>query len=613
MADTTGNQNLAIATNGTSHVPTATSPDACWLADKKTVVPFPNYVATKGSVHGGTTKTFIANQTVWIAPATIGPPSDPAHAGVGKGVASGTYRDVAKATSWSKDVKMEGQFVVRTGDATTQNKGNTTGKVLGSPLEAAADAAARLRKLACTIVSLDGACKHQGRKLGPPPGSPGAEPSYLEVLGGDEIELTAVRKDVHQNPEAPGRCTQAIHTVWVATRSASGEEAQKKKEVAKDAFKVGGALTEIKGLGVGGLGANATESSVEHGKLKVSEKSVGDFTKRSEGEANSYKRFDAPNRAGGSDKRFGAGGGRSIETGLPVGPLKPFSGGNNDLIKAARLWRALLDPPTITVAASACSGSKTAVLRVFPYGPFKFDLFSDKIKEVVDKIKRAADVGEKLGDAFGQPVKIRFLEGPAITFSIEYKELTKDFTTRDGRALYRVQVRRNWKIEAKFECLVAASLKFTMPLANFLGVVGAAAGKILKAMGLEGNVFMKLVLEFNPAGNLQWNEYDEWTAELKAEVVFTFAAGLEILAKIAEVTVYGYSKCTVEFSDPRVERGYLFGCTVKGGVQFGVKGAARVNLWAFETSKDFDWKPEWAKWPKDPGPGFFLPLVPEPV
>jgi hypothetical protein len=665
MGDTTGNQDVAIATNGSSHVPTAGPPDVCLLADKKTPVPFPNFVASSGNVQGGTTNTFIVDQVVWTQPAVVGPPSDPAHAGVGKGVASGTYRDEAKATSWSRDVKMEGSFVVRTGDGTTQNKANTTGNVMGAPLAAKADAAAEYKKLLCTIVKLDGECRH-GRKLGLRAGAKKGEPNYLEILGGDVVKLEVERKDVHLDPPGPGNCTEGIHTKWVATRSASGEkEKVEKKEQSKDAFEVSGKLTQITGFG-----AKANEGSVEVGKTKVAEKSVGDFSKRSDGEADTYKRFDSPNRAGGSDGRYRENGGRSVEKGLPVPgnmpwpvPKRVMTGANNDLLKAARLWRALTDPPTIIVSASACSGSKTATLKVFPFGPFKLDLMSDKIEKLADRIKRAAQLGEKLGNAFGQPVKLRFLEGPALTFSCEYKELKKNYLSKPAaplaaarkaaqslaashpgavsavkgyaanhasasralsaakakgkhltstKMLYRVQVRRSWKLEFKFECLVAASLQFTVPLANFLGVAGAVVAKIVKLVGLEGNFFCKFQLEFNPSGNVSWNEYDVWGGAVKSEVVFTFSAGIQVYARIAEFTVYGYAKCTVEFTGPNVVPGYLFGVNVNGGIQCGIKGAARVNIWKYEASKDFDWKPDWLKWPREEGEGFLLPLVPEP-
>jgi hypothetical protein len=621
MADTTGNQDVAIAHNGSSHVATAGPPDVCLLADKKTPVPFPNFAPTSGNVSGGTTNTFITMQYVWIQPAVIGP-SNPAHAGVGKGVASGTYRDVAKATSWSRDVKMEGSFVVRTGDGTTQNKANTTGSVLGAPLAAKTDAAAALKKLMCTIVALEGECKH-GRKLGLPAGATSGEPNYLEILGGDEVKLEAKRKDLHANPEEEGHCSEGIHTKWLATRTFSGDkEKVEKAEQSKDKFEVGMPLTEIKGIGPG---CEANEKSLEAGKLKAQEKSVGDFTKREDGDAKTYKMFDAPNRAGGSDGRFSEGGGRSIEKGAPlgevpgvgsipgVGKMRALTGRNNDILKAARLWRALKDPPVVVVSAAACSGAKAVTLKVFPFGPFKLDLFSGKIEETVDKIKRVLDVGQKLADAFGQPIQIRFLEEPALTFSIEYKELKKDVTTKEKKQLYKVQVRRAWMLEFKFGCFLAFSIKFTAPIPNFLGVAGAVVAKICKAIGVEGNVFFKVELKLNPSANVQWDEYDEKKLDLKAEVGLTFSAGVEAYCKCAEFTMYGYAQFTITFNEPQTAPGYLLGCKVRGGIQLGIKGAARANVWRWEVSKEFDWKPDWLKWPKEEGEGFFLPLVPEPA
>src|SRR4051812_39583979 len=99
MSDTSGNTDLTIATNGTSHIAmTLGATDVCKLPNN-IPVPFPNWIKSQGMLHAGTTNTSIDNQPVWIQHSYLGPPSDPAHAGINKGVCSGTYRDIARATS----------------------------------------------------------------------------------------------------------------------------------------------------------------------------------------------------------------------------------------------------------------------------------------------------------------------------------------------------------------------------------------------------------------------------------------------------------------------------------------------------------------------------------
>jgi lysozyme family protein len=130
----TSNDKKDIATKGTLHVAFATWPDMCKVpALNMMPFPFPNWVLSKKLTKGATTKSFIADFPVWTSIGELGPPSEPAHFGTGGGVTSGTYRDVAMATSYSKDVFFEGNAAVRLNDTTTQNKANTTGLVLYGP------------------------------------------------------------------------------------------------------------------------------------------------------------------------------------------------------------------------------------------------------------------------------------------------------------------------------------------------------------------------------------------------------------------------------------------------------------------------------------------------
>ncbi|MFO0756254.1 MAG: glycosyl hydrolase 108 family protein [Byssovorax sp.] len=133
-ASTTTNDQKDIATKGTLHVAQATAPDVCKVPSMQMApMPFPNYVTSTKLTKGATTKSFIAGFPVWTSIGELGPPSEPAHIGTGGGVVSGTYRDVATPTSYSKDVFFEGNPVVRLNDTTNQNKANTVGIVVYGP------------------------------------------------------------------------------------------------------------------------------------------------------------------------------------------------------------------------------------------------------------------------------------------------------------------------------------------------------------------------------------------------------------------------------------------------------------------------------------------------
>jgi RHS repeat-associated protein len=136
------NQDKEIATQGSSHEAVATAPDLCRVPGVPPPVPFPNHVPSARLSAGATVRTTIGGAPIWTSAGQLGPPSEPAHAGVGGGVQSGTYRAEAKAITYSRDVLAEGNPVVRTGDRTTHNHGNTVGLVVAGGAGAFAGAPA---------------------------------------------------------------------------------------------------------------------------------------------------------------------------------------------------------------------------------------------------------------------------------------------------------------------------------------------------------------------------------------------------------------------------------------------------------------------------------------
>lgn len=562
MSDTSGNQDLAIATNGTSHVPMTMGPtDVCKLPNN-VPAPFPNFIAVKGNLQNGTTNTFIANQPVWIQRSTIGPTSDPGHAGVNKGVASGTYRGVAKATSWSKDVKKEGEFVVRTNDSTTQNNANTSGTVMGSPLSGNVDAQDQYKQLVCTITKLEGTCSH-GRDLGPPPGAKkDDEPNYLEVLGEDTVKFTSTREDLVTHAIDPG-CVKGIHTHWNATRT-------------------------------GGNGGNAPTKTEQKDSLKIYELGpslTGDPNNESDAKE-SRKGLQLP----GGVKVKGLEGQKEAEHAIA------------DIVQAAVLWDAIAHPVIIAVEATACSGKKAATIKVLPKGEFKFDLFDDSVKAGVEWLKKLLNLVERVGSFFGQPVTIKFLEKPKLEFVIQYKELTADkpakqmpYSLGTLGPYYKVQVRREWRLEFGFSPLIGGSAKFKAPIATAIPAVGSAAAVILKWVGAEGNVFIQIEVEFAPKGLVKWDEYDVIVVDVDAKLTTTFSVGVEVKVACVEMSVEGYIEGKVDFDNWGPRPGLLLACDMKGELQFGAKGSAKATFWGVKYSKEFEYKPECLKWGnKDP-------------
>jgi Toxin PAAR-like domain len=139
MSHTTYANGMSVCTKGTDDAAKNVPPDVCLTPDKKPISA-PNYIKTSNLGSGQTTRSMIAGHPVWTENGKLdAAPSEPAHAGVDGGVASGTYRGKAWATSWSPDVLFEGGGVVRMLDTTMQNDGNTTGRVM--PAEVAVSVA----------------------------------------------------------------------------------------------------------------------------------------------------------------------------------------------------------------------------------------------------------------------------------------------------------------------------------------------------------------------------------------------------------------------------------------------------------------------------------------
>ncbi|MFT3764217.1 MAG: DUF4150 domain-containing protein [Minicystis sp.] len=562
MSDTTGNQDLAIATNGTSHVAMTMGPtDVCKLPNN-VPSPFPNFIAIKGNLKDGTTNTFVANEPVWIQRSYLGPTSDPAHPGVNKGVASGTYRGIARATSWSKDVQKEGQYVVRTNDSTTQNNANTSGTVMGSPLTGSVEAQDQYKQLVCTITRLEGTCSH-GRDLGPPPGAKkDDEPNYLEVLGEDTVKFTSTREDLVTKTIDPG-CVKGIHTHWNATRT-------------------------------GGLGGTAETKTEQKDSLKIYELGpslTGDPNQESDA-ATARKGLQAP-------------GGIKVK-GIPNQDKAEKIVSN--IMQAAVLWDAIAHPVIIAVEATACSGKKAATIKVLPKGEFTFDLFDDSVKAGVEWLKKLLNLVERVGSFFGQPVTIKFLEKPKLKFIIQYKELTAD---KPAKAMpynlgtlgpyYKVQARRSWSLDFGFDPLIGGSAKFTVPIATAIPAVGSAVATVLKWVGAEGNVFIQIELNFAPHGIVKWDEYDVVSCDVSAQLTIMFSVGVEVKVVCVELSVQGYIDGKVTFDNWGPRPGLLLACDMKGELQLGAKGSAKATFWGISYSKEFDYKPDCLKWGnKDP-------------
>lgn len=171
MSSKTVNEDLLIVTQGSAHTLDTVAPtDLCFLVDKKTIVPYRNYIESSACDNAeATQKTLIRGFRIVHNKSRVGtdygkiPSTDDNFQGFGGGVANGqVYFKHANdyPGDHSKNVKVEGKWIVRTGDETQQNKRNCTGKFVEGNGGITEDELEALLNKGCTVESVSMVCDH---------------------------------------------------------------------------------------------------------------------------------------------------------------------------------------------------------------------------------------------------------------------------------------------------------------------------------------------------------------------------------------------------------------------------------------------------------------------
>ncbi len=588
------NHDKMIATTKSGHIALAfPATDTCWDASYETIVPGDNYIDTAHLGSGKTTKTFIHDANVWTAAGLIdAAPSDPAHAGVGGGLASGTYRKEAAPTSYSQDVKFEGNGVVRTMDSTTQNHANTKGLVDGGNVNGKVDNAADYLKKKCTIDTLVGQCGH-GRKLGAPPNAKADEAFFLDVLGGDTVTLTTTRKDLTAN--APAAC--AAHTAWLAQRTGITSVPYELRGVG-DTFVVSGIVMMDPWTG-GGLPLPTLDAPKDpdaqryadqkKAAQKRANKTGDDFigTSTSSGTANFQSQTMPPAPGGGQPVAANRAAqydayNKKLGTYVDDRAKQAFI---QDIAKAIAFWMIEREPPVVNVTALACGGAKHVVLRVFPSSALDFDLFTEALNAKFKLIKDLSAIVELISAKFGISASVKFLDSPNFKLSVEYKELTEDKNT-----FVKTQVRKSWSLTFSFDPFFEAGVKFTAPIlplvANFGTPALAAAVKwLMDKAGVALNFFAEIKLSINPNIKAVYDEYDDGYVTgpmCKLDVVFSIGFEVKLSAwGLAEARLYADFTLQLE-KWLKAPKPALVQADLTGYIQIGFKGFAKASFWGWD-------------------------------
>ena len=607
MADTVSNHDLAVVTKGTDHLAITQGPtDVCFDPTKTVPAPYVHFVPSTQLGAGQTTKTMIVGQPIVTKVAVIEPPAN-SHAGVGGGVASGTYNDNAKPTGASPDVKAEGNLVVRSTDPTTQNSANTTGAFTPPGLDPKLGADKEKQKARCTIVKVEGECaggdeKH-GRKLDFPPNSkPNGDGFYLEVLSTDTVTLTATRANAIE--KGGPLCPEGIHTTWVIDRSGGGEAPRKQTFTGKDVLVLDPAWFAIPSLdqlsaksGVGEDEQKATanqradinQQALDKTPVTPKEQKVLDRQAQNDPKIATKKVNYARNRENRREAdRETLTSAQEERNSKAITNLKAATEVLQTAAKVYVYWSYLSNPVTLQITELACSGSKNTTLKCFPAGKIEFDLFSEKIAENVAKIRGIASVLQRISEIFGKKGNFEFLVGPKLRLTLEYKELTKD-----GKGVVKSQCNRSWELAITFEKFIFFKSELTLPLLNFFGPMGYVANVFLNAIGIEGDAFIRLEIVINPKLAGTWDEYNEWQiGQFSVEFKLTVKIGCRARWRdIAEIHADGYVEVTVAFKDPECTKDRLIEFTCEGDLQLGVEAGGTASWWGFSKSFEVNYKP----------------------
>ena len=572
MADSTSNQGKAIATKGTLHFArTSGATDACINPAVPATAPFVNFVSTSRLGTGQTVLTKIKGQPIWTMKGIVGPPSDPVHPPFVIGAATKKpYRLEAKPKSGSKDVFCEGGAVIRTNDPTTQNGGNTVGFVDGMFVSGNATNERGFLEMMCTLVVLKGTCEHK-RELGfPAPGGQGPG-TYLEVLSGDTIKFTAERHDTTKSPptkEPPCRLG-GEHTKWIATRTGPVAAVPTKTKTGQGTtFEVGPDLTDLSlakllgsPIGLGQVSDGAAHTPVDHSDT------------------------------GGAKVK--------ISTKTWVSPLQWLL-----------YWKIRENPPVITVQALACAGSKTATLKVFPSVGIKASLFGEQRDDVtsgflakIEKVKKIAEIVQKIARLAGIEIKVEFLIAPKLEFELEYLECKQTkgcFSTKYTPA----RVNRKWTLTLGFDPFIGVEGNLKISLLTFLPGLGPAVAKIIDKINRKyptfaADIVFGFKIAFALVATVGRDEYDfPSNSGGKGKVTIELSMALEL----------GIAGFKIQFKaafPAEVSVGLMLPDNAKCLLQLVIEGSIKSTFTiTLFPDKWYEWEaakaePEWLSWKPD--------------
>lgn len=260
-------------------------------------------------------------------------------------------------------------------------------------------------------------------------------------------------------------------------------------------------------------------------------------------------------------------------------------------------------PGILTVTAVSCASSRTSVVRCYPNGKLAVDWAKEieKIKRVFQPINDAAWAVQYLGRMLngGSVGKMTFKvlpDGCVGAFECEFKE----------RANHLVGA--EWKFSFGCDPLVQLDFAWPVPIPVFFGPFGTVARItqwLIEAAGLAGMFSVGFSFKVVVVGTISRDKDGKYSPGFEASLTFTPNCKLQLVRggwqdpshKLTVTLGVSFTvKLTILPNDKGqgVVKGVVTGTIQVGfSVDYEKRGSPGRKL--------VDYKPEWAKWPKEEG------------
>jgi hypothetical protein len=249
---------------------------------------------------------------------------------------------------------------------------------------------------------------------------------------------------------------------------------------------------------------------------------------------------------------------------------------NFDLL--AKLLNAATNPPEIQVTATACSGAKTANIKVFPAGTHTFDLFSDALSTLLEAFNKLPKLLKSFGETLTLEVVVEALVDPRLMLSVEYKELLAD--GENGLKMGCVHPRL--ELDISFEKMLYCFFEIGVTFSRIFAANPPLSGILwlLEECGIaKGTVFFKVEFVLNPTWTGIRTEYDEytWAWEMEFKIELQLGAKIE-WGDLNEIGVALFTEFAWTFDDARFTAEKWAEFYYQGKGEAGIKGWAHVDV-----------------------------------